>query len=128
MGTTATNANTTLPTILLQTVQLLVEQEERMQQIQDEQSRQKKQLDAIAQHQMGEDDDTEYMTALAFCRREGEAALLTFAHWLGILANDLCREIHARSVRVPDERLGTVNSYPVEVLRDCLAAINDQNA
>ena len=128
MSTTATNANTTMPTILLQAVQLLVEQEERLQQIQDEQSRQKKQLDAIAQHQEGVGDDTEYMTALAFCRREGESAMLIFAHWLGILANDLCREIHARTVRVPDERWGTVNSYPVEVLRDCLAAINDQNA
>ncbi len=120
-----TTANTALPTILLQAVQLLVEQEERMQQIQDEQSRQRKQLDAIAQHQSG-DDGTEYMTALAFCRQEGESALLAFAHWLGILANDLCRDIQVRNIRVPDERWGTVNSYPVEVLRDCLAAIDDQ--
>ena len=126
MGTTATNANTALPAILLQAVQLLVEQEERLQQIQAEQSRQGKQLDAIEQHQGDMSNDTEYMTALAFCRQEGESAFLIFAHWLGILANDLCRDIHVRTIRVSDERWGIVNSYPVEVLRDCLAAIDDQ--
>lgn len=126
MGTTATNTNTVLPTILLQAVQLLVEQEERLQQIQAEQSRQRKQLDAIEQYQGEMGNDTEYMTALAFCRQEGDSALLAFAHWFDSLANDLCREIHVRTIRVPDERWGTVNSYPVDVLRDCLAALDDQ--
>ena len=121
----STTANITLPTILLQAVQLLVEQEELLQQIQTEQSRQQQQLDAIAQHQRGEE-DTEYMTALAFCRQEGESALLAFAQWFDSLAASLCRDIQVRTIRVPDERWGTVNSYPVAVLRDCLAAIDDQ--
>ncbi|MBF0310619.1 MAG: ORF6N domain-containing protein [Magnetococcales bacterium] len=113
---------------LLRSVQLLVEQEERLQRMADEQRRQQEQLDAIARRQADLDGDTGYMTALAFCRRENVPAPLTLARRLGIMASDLCRDLGIRTGRVPDERWGSVNSYPVEVLRECLATLNRQAA
>ncbi|OSM07620.1 hypothetical protein MAIT1_04398 [Magnetofaba australis IT-1] len=63
------------------------------------------------------------MTALAFCRREGIDAPLSFAQALGLKATKLCKDLEIRMGRVPDERWGAVNSYPVEVLRECLQSM-----
>jgi hypothetical protein len=102
------------------------EQEERVRRIEQTGTDQQRQIDAIARRQDDMDGDTGYMTALAFCRREGVRAPLAVAQRLGMLATDQCRDLGIRTGRVPDERWGTVNSYPIEVLRDCLAAIDDQ--
>ncbi|MBF0160029.1 MAG: ORF6N domain-containing protein [Magnetococcales bacterium] len=113
---------------LLRSVQLLVEQEERLQQMEAERSWQRQQIQAIAQRQDDMDGDTGYMTALAFCRKEHIQAPLMFAQKLGMMASDLCRHMAIRTGRVSDERWGTVKSYPVEVLRECLATLNPVSA
>ncbi|MBF0116603.1 MAG: ORF6N domain-containing protein [Magnetococcales bacterium] len=104
------------------------EQEERVRQLEQTSTDQQRQIDAIAQRQANMDGDTGYMTALAFCRREKIPAPLTLARRLGVMATDLCRDLGIRTGQVPDERWGTVNSYPVEVLQDCLATMNEQAA
>ena len=101
---------------LLRSVQLMVEHEERLNQ-------QQAQIAAIAQKQEEMNGDTGYMTALAFCRREGVAAPLEFAKRLGRMATEKCKRLNIRTGKVPDERWGTVNSYPVEILRECYQAI-----
>ena len=113
---------------LLRVVQVLVEQEERLQHIESEQMRSQARLDEIAQRQADMDGNTGYMTALAFCRREKVRAPLAVAQRLGVMASELCRKLGIRTGRVPDERWGTVNSYPVEVLQECLATMNEQAA
>ncbi|MBF0154661.1 MAG: ORF6N domain-containing protein [Magnetococcales bacterium] len=109
---------------LLRSVQLLVEQEERLQRMAEEQRRQQDQLDAIARRQDDMDGDTGYMTALAFCRREKVPAPLALARRLGVMASEMCRDLGIRTGSVPDERWGSVNSYPIEVLKECLATLN----
>ena len=94
-------------------------QEQRVNQLAQFQQSQQQQLDAIAQRQADMDGNTGYMTALAYCRKEGIPAPLSFAQRLGLKASDLCRNLAIRMGRVPDERWGSVNSYPIEVLREC---------
>ena len=112
---------------LLRSVQLLVEQEERLQRVADEQHRQQEQINAIAKRQDDMDGDTGYMTALAFCRRENIPAPLAFAQKLGIKAAEMCRKLGIRMGSVPDERWCKVNSYPIAVLLECLAAVDKQD-
>lgn len=104
------------------------EQEERVRQLERTSTDQQRQIDAIAQRQADLDGDTGYMTALAFCRREKVPAPLSLARRLGVMATDLCRDLGIRTGRVPDERWGSVNSYPVEVLQECFATLNRQAA
>ena len=47
---------------------------------------------------------------------------------LGVMATEVCRKLGIRTGRVPDERWGTVNSYPVEVLQECLATFNNESS
>ena len=113
---------------LLRSVQLLVEQEERLQKVQEEQCRQQVQIEAIDRRQNNMDGDTGYMTALAFCRRENIPAPLVFAQKLGIQAAEMCRKLGISMGSVPDERWGHVNSYPIAVLLESLTSIKQKSA
>ncbi|ABK45261.1 hypothetical protein Mmc1_2768 [Magnetococcus marinus MC-1] len=95
------------------------EQEQRVNQLAQFQHNQQQQLDAIAQRQSDMDGDTGYMTALAYCRKESIPAPLAYAKQLGIKASEMCRNLAIRMGQVPDERWGSVNSYPIEILREC---------
>ncbi|MBF0181935.1 MAG: ORF6N domain-containing protein [Magnetococcales bacterium] len=118
----------TVPTSAAHQVYLMAkaiwEQEERVRHLEQSSTDQQRQIDALARRQDDLDGDTGYMTALAFCRREHVAAPLSLAQRLGQRASEMCRELGIRTGRVPDERWGAVNSYPVEVLRECLATLN----
>ena len=104
---------------LLRSVQLLVEHEERMHRLEIKHASQQEQLEAISKRQAGMDGNTGYMTALAFCRKEGVPAPLSFAQRLGHKATDMYRNLGICTGRIPDERWGAVNSYPVEILQEC---------
>ncbi|WP_081436221.1 ORF6N domain-containing protein [Magnetococcus marinus] len=95
------------------------EQEQRLSQIAELQHNQQQQLDALAQRQSDMDGNTGYMTALAYCRKESIPAPLAYAKQLGIKASEMCRNLAIRMGQVPDERWGSVNSYPIEILREC---------
>ena len=104
------------------------EQEERARRVEMDHSEQRRQIEAIAQRQDDMDGDTGYMTALAFCRRENIPAPLSRARRLGIMASEMCRDLGIRTGRIPDERWGSVNSYPIEVLRECLHSMDEKTA
>ncbi|MBF0214135.1 MAG: ORF6N domain-containing protein [Magnetococcales bacterium] len=118
----------TLPTSAAHQVYLMAkavwEQELRVRHLEQTSDDQQRQIDAIARRQDDMDGDTGYMTALAFCRRESVPAPLSLARRLGVMASEMCRELGIRTGRVPDERWGAVNSYPIEVLKECLATLN----
>ncbi|MBF0311470.1 MAG: ORF6N domain-containing protein [Magnetococcales bacterium] len=122
----------TVPTSAAHQVYLMAkaiwEQELRMRHLEQTSTEQQRQLDALARRQDDLDGNTGYMTALAFCRRENVPAPLSLAQRLGQRASEMCRELEIRTGRVPDERWGSVNSYPIEVLRECLATLNRQAA
>ena len=99
--------------------QALVEQEQRLDQVEASQSQQQEQINQIAQRQTNLDGDTGYVTALAYCRMREIPAHLKFANRLGKLATKMCGELKISVGRVPDERWGKVNSYPVAVLDEC---------
>ncbi|MBF0148253.1 MAG: ORF6N domain-containing protein [Magnetococcales bacterium] len=120
----------TVPTSAAHQVYLMAkavwEQEERVRQLERTNSEQQRQLDAIARRQDDMDGDTGYMTALAFCRREKVPAPLALARRLGVMAREMCRDLGIRTGSVPDERWGSVNSYPIEVLQACLSSMQKQ--
>ena len=92
--------------------------------VKQEQSRLKNELSKIEKRQDNMDGDTGYVTVLGFCRREGIPASAAFARKLGKLAAKRCKSRAIPIGKVSDERWGTVNSYPVDVLRECLKEIN----
>ncbi|MBF0341802.1 MAG: ORF6N domain-containing protein [Magnetococcales bacterium] len=118
----------TVPTSAAHQVYLMAkaiwEQEERVRHLEQSSTDQQRQIDALSRRQDDLDGDTGYMTALAFCRREHVAAPLSLAQRLGQRATEMCRELEIRTGRVPDERWGAVNSYPIEVLKECLTTLN----
>ena len=113
--------------ILLLIMQLLAEQEERMQQIEAVQARHQERLNSIANRQDRMGGGTGHMTALVFCRLECLPSPLVFARRLDFLAADFCHRLGILTGQVPDERWGTVNSYPVEVLQECLLTMDQQD-
>ncbi|GAB0057943.1 hypothetical protein SIID45300_02277 [Candidatus Magnetaquicoccaceae bacterium FCR-1] len=118
----------TVPTSAAHQVYLMAkavwEQELRLHHLEQSSTDQQRQIDALARRQDDLDGDTGYLTALAFCRREHVAAPLALAQRLGQRATEMCRDLNIRTGRVPDERWGAVNSYPIEVLKECLATLN----
>jgi len=80
-----------------------------------------KRLEAVETRLDNLNGDTGYMTALAYCRQHGMSAPLKVANLLGRKASKYCREADITMGEVPDERWGSVKSYPVEVLREMSA-------
>lgn len=64
--------------------------------------------------------DTGYRTVTAFLRNEGIKKSLKDANLFGRNCKKLCEEVGIKVGDVPDERFGSVHSYPVEVLREVL--------
>jgi len=108
---------------LLFMAQMMLEQEERVSRLEQAKNDQQKRIDAIARRQDDMDGDTGYMTALGFCRRVEIPAPLEFAQRLGIKASNMCKRLKIRTGKVPDERWGSVKSYPESVLQECLTAM-----
>ncbi len=95
--------------ILLQQAQFMVEQEKVNHKVSNR-------LNAIEERQDKMNGDTQYLTALAFCRLNKIPAPLKAANALGRKASKACKQQGFPVGKVPDERWGQVNSYPREVL------------
>ncbi len=108
---------------ILLIAQAAVEQKNHQKQLAKTQLRQQEQINDIAKRQDDLDGNTGYMTALAFCRREGIPAPLAFTKKLGKKATGVCKLLGITIGIVPDERWGTVGSYPIGVLRECISAL-----
>ena len=109
---------------LLQTAQALVEYEERVAQIESVQTQQQARIEQISQRQSDMDGDTGYATVAAYCRRKGIDAPKAFANKLGRKATGVCKLLNIRIGKVPDERWGQVNSYPMRVLDQCMGSFS----
>lgn len=66
-------------------------------------------------------DEDAYMTVRDFCQQEEIFAPRLVARHLGMMASDRCRSLNLRIMRIADERWNWINSYPVVVLRACIA-------
>ena len=86
-----------------------------------EQAKQADDIAAIKDRQDKLDGDTKYMTALAYCREKGIPAPLKVANKLGRDCSRYCKQHGIEIGTVPDERWGSVNSYPVIILDGHLA-------
>lgn len=82
-----------------------------------EQAEQRQRITKVEQKLTEFDGETGYRTVLAFIRESGGTLPLLDANALGRLASRLCREHGIRIGKVPDERFGFVNSYPVAILK-----------
>ncbi len=61
--------------------------------------------------------DTSYRTVIAYCRENKILLPLNTSRSWGIKASKLCRQYGYPVGRVPDERYGHINSYPMEILK-----------
>ena len=62
--------------------------------------------------------DIGYRTVLAFCRERDILCGRVQAQSIGVSARRLCRERGISIGSVPDERYGSVNSYPAKILEE----------
>lgn len=65
--------------------------------------------------------DTGYMTVLAYCKAKDIQAPLSATQAAGKAITKTCKSLSITIGRVPDERWGVVNSYPVELLDEYFA-------
>jgi prophage antirepressor-like protein len=92
---------------------LVTEQQER---IEAEQQQQADRLQKVEQKLDTYNGDTGYRSVLAYLRTRGVNAPLKLANLFGRMAAERCRDEGHQIGRVPDERWGEVNSYPLDVL------------
>lgn len=106
----ASLATVTPAELILQQAQLLVAHEHRLERLE-------RRVELL-------DSDTGYCTVLAYFRRRGlKPPPISTANRIGQEATRLARENGIRLGKVPDERFGTVNSYPVSLLDEVVTAL-----
>lgn len=81
-----------------------------------QQAQQAQQLTALEQRVELMDGDTGYMTVTAYTRRRGLRLPLSSVQALGRQASKAAKALGVQLGDVPDERFGTVKSYPVALL------------
>jgi phage regulator Rha-like protein len=101
--------------ILANAVQVLQEQEQRITQVEHDLSETKQRLEQFGS-------DTGYLTVTAFLKREGKSLPLDKANAFGRKVGKVCRAQGITVGKVPDERFGNVNSYPIGILEDVFYA------
>jgi len=94
----------------------LVEIERKQTVIEQEQQNQSKQIESISKRQDQMDGDTKYMTILAYSRYKNIELPLKDAQKMGKLATKTCKQYNVTMGSIPDERWGSVKSYPLIVL------------
>lgn len=97
-------------------LEMLAEGFANMARLEAEQSVIKAEIAQIKDRQDQLDGDTQYMTALAYCRKHKIPAPLKVANKLGRDCAKHCKQYTIKIGTVPDERWGSVNSYPVKIL------------
>ena len=85
-------------------------------QVKQKQARTQQQVDALEDRIDQMDGDTGYMTVTAYLRSNYVRLPLSGAQKLGKAAARAAKELGVQVGTVPDERWGSVNSYPIELL------------
>jgi len=96
-----------------------------MAELERKQNNQTSQLSAIAKRQDEMDGDTKFMTVLAYGRVNKLNLPLKEANKIGRKAAKFCKKEGILMGSVPDERWGTVKSYPVSVLDELFRGTYD---
>ena len=96
--------------LMQNSIQILIRQDRELKQINDR-------INLLEGKIKEYDGDTGYRTIVAYCRENKILLPLNTARSWGIKASKLCRQYGYPVGRVPDERYGHVNSYPIEILK-----------
>jgi hypothetical protein len=57
---------------------------------------------------------------MGYCRNIKKQISLTEAHQYGCKCKKMCNEMGLQLGKVPDPRFGTVNTYPLDVLKEII--------
>ena len=98
--------------------ELLVTSAVQLLKVEQAQERQAQQIAEIEERLENMDGDTGYQTVLAWCRVNDRTLSLKDANRLGRKCSSYCKKAEITMGSIPDERWGSVNSYPVEVLNE----------
>jgi hypothetical protein len=105
----------------LSPAELIIAQGQALLAVEQQQARQAQQIAALEHRVDLMDGDTGYQTVTAYIRKHGWKLPLSQAKAIGQRAAKLAKELGVQIGTVPDERWGTVNSYPVALLAEVVA-------
>ena len=91
--------------------------------IERKQIEQDSRISAIEARQDAMSGDTQYMTVLAWTRANGIKIPLREAQKVGASCSRYCADLSITVGKVPDERFGAVNSYPVDVISEMFDSV-----
>lgn len=102
--------------MFLQSAQIMVEQKRQIAEVKQE----VKQLaEAVANIQVV-NASIEYFSIMGYCRNIHKQISLEQAKVYGIKCKSMCKELGFATGSVPDPRFGTVNTYPLDVLKEII--------
>lgn len=101
--------------------ELIIAQGQALLAVERQQARQAQQIAALEHRLSLMDGDTGYLTVTAYLRKHGWKLPLSKSRAIGQHAAKLAKELGVQIGTVPDERFGTVNSYPIALLDEVVA-------
>lgn len=105
----------------LSPAELIIAQGQALLAVEQQQARQAQQLAALERRVDLMDGDTGYQTITAYTSKHGWKIPLSQAKAIGQKAAKLAKDLGVQIGTVPDERWGTVNSYPVALLDEVVS-------
>lgn len=101
--------------------ELIIAQGQALLAVEQQQARQAQQIATLERRVDLMDGDTGYQTVTAYIRKHGWKIPLSQAKAIGQKAAKLAKDLGVQIGTVPDERWGTVNSYPIALLDEVVA-------
>lgn len=105
----------------LSPAELIIAQGQALLAVEQQQARHAQQIAALEHRIDMMDGDTGYQTVTAYIRKHGWKIPLSQAKALGLKASKLAKDLRVQVGTVPDERWGTVNSYPIALLDEVVS-------
>jgi len=111
----------TLPAVTDPALAAIVQTVIELDAVKRQQAQQAQQLTALEQRIELMDGDTGYMTVTAYTRSRGIRLPLSAVRAIGKRASKTAKELGIQLGSTPDERFGSVNSYPIALLDEVFA-------
>jgi hypothetical protein len=105
----------------LSPAELILAQAQQLVAIEREQAKTNQRVNALESRVEQMDGDTGYMTVIAYCRKRNIKLPLSKMRAIGQQASKAAKDLSIQVGTVPDERWGTVNSYPIAMLDELFA-------
>jgi hypothetical protein len=115
------NYRTGKNTVPMSPAELIIAQGRALLAVEQQQALQAQQIATLERRVELMDGDTGYQTVTAYIRKHGWKLPLSQAKAIGQRAAKLAKDLGVKIGIVPDERWGTVNSYPVALLDEVIA-------